>query len=473
MVMARLGRIFSFAAVMLASAAMARPAAAADPAAATVNWTGFYVGGDIGALFTDAHYIQPATGLQEVSLGTIDGRPVYGTYGGFNYQVTPWAVIGLEGSFNWLSAAYYREVGFTFDFLHESRWVDTVAARAGLIVRPDTMVFAKIGPAWIDSQGISGIPGSPFQQTLTGIQGGVGIESLVTPNIALRAEASYTYATQELDLPLNASTYRLAFMTMQIGAAYKFDAPAGWGVPASLQSRPTSLFDPFFVDPFAPLAVFNAAPMVLKGPPGKTAPADPPDPRWTGFEFGGFVSANGNQVTYNDTLISPLGPFTDFTVGGGWFVGANYRIQRFVLGVEVDGNYENANFQTAAGSGGVVNFYHFANISRVLAVTGRAGWLMTPETLLYVKAGPADMIMTPDTKYWNAIAPQTATLPTTFAGYVAGFGAETFLLPRFSVRFEALYTHTDRTLVLQGGVPNEFLLQPSIISAMLGVAFHL
>jgi hypothetical protein len=450
---------------------MAPPATAADPAAMmTVNWTGFYAGGDIGALFTDAHYTQPGSGLQEISLGTIDGRPAYGTYFGFNYQVTPWAVLGLEGSLTWLSAAYYRELGFNFDFLHESHWIDSVTMRGGLMVRPDTMVFAKIGPAWINTDGISGIPGAPFQQTLTGVQGGVGIESLVTPNVALRAEATYTYATQSLDLPLNASTYRLAFMTMQVGAAYKFDAPAGWGVPATWQKRPVSLLDPLFTDPFAPIGVLRDPPLVAKGP--RAIDPDPQAPRWTGIEVGGFLSANGNQVKYNDTLISPLGPFTDFTAGGGWFAGANFRIHSFVLGAEVSGNYENANFQTAAGSGGLANFYHFANISRVLAVTGRAGWLMTPSTLLYVKAGPANMIMTTDRAYWNSIAPN-ATGPLTYAGYIAGFGAETYLLPRFSVRVEALYTHTDRTVVLQGGVPNEFMLQPSIISAMFGAAFHL
>ncbi len=191
-----------------------------------------------------------------------------------------------------------------------------------------------------------------------------------------------------------------------------------------------------------------------------------------GLEAGGFGSANGNQVRYLDTVGGELGPFSTFSVGGGWFAGANLQLQRVVIGVEASGNYESANFSTAAGSGGITNFFHFANINRELDVAGRVGWLTTPDTLLYIKAGPANMTLIPDTNYFNAIAPNVVRT-TTFAGYVAGIGAETFLLPNFSVRAEAVYTHTDTQLVFNGLVPNEFSLQPSIFSATLGAAWHL
>jgi outer membrane immunogenic protein len=244
---------------------------------------------------------------------------------------------------------------------------------------------------------------------------------------------------------------------MQLGASYKFDAPGGWGVPGTLSAAPALL----------------KSPLLTKAPPQPTSAA--PAPKWTGFEVGGFASVNGNQIRYLDTLAfasnGELGPYTNLRAGGGWFAGGNLKLDRFVIGAEVSENYENANFQTAAGSGGVVNYYHFANISRVLAATGRAGVLVTPDTLVYAKAGPANLKMSPELVYFNAIAPNTTT-STVYPGYVAGGGIETFLLPNFSVRAEALYAHTDHKIVFNGVVPNEISLQPSVVSAQVGAALH-
>jgi outer membrane immunogenic protein len=457
--MGRRGRLLSFAAAGIAVAAIAQPASAADlsipflplkaPAPpSVVNWTGFYIGGDIGGLFTDAHLTRPLSGLQEVSLGTIDGRPVYGLYGGFNYQVAPWVVLGIETNFNWLSAAYYRELGFQFDFLQQSRWVDSVTGRLGMLVRPDSMVYVKAGPAWVNVTGVQGF-GMNFTQTKSAVQGGVGIEALVTQNVALRGEFTYTYVNQ-VSLNQGFDLYRPILMTMQLGAAYKFDAPANWGVPARVDGT-------------------LAAPLVFKG---QETPAPAPAPRWTGIEGGGFISANGNQVRFLDTIGGELGPFTDFKVGGGWFVGANYQIWRVVVGVEGGANYENANFNTATGTGGITNFFHFGKINDVIDIAGRLGVLANPDTLIYGKFGPANINFTTDNNFWNAISPNvtgTQNLP----GYVAGGGVETYLLPYFSVRAEALYVHTDRRIVLNGVVPNEFSLQPSVISAIFGAALHL
>jgi outer membrane immunogenic protein len=452
------GRLPRLAGIGALAAFLAGPALAADlpipnvvPPPQTINWTGFYLGGDIGGVFTDATFKRPGIGLQETTVGTIDPRPAFGTYFGFNYQFAPWAVAGIEGDLNHLSTAYYRELGFQFDFLQRTRWVDSVTGRLGLTWRPDTMIYIKGGPAWVNVAGVQGF-GTPFWRTLSGVQAGVGIETLVTPNIAVRTEATYTRASV---LSLNAGTdlYRPAFLMMQIGASYKFDAPSGWGVPATAAAAPALLKNP----------------ILTKAPP-KAIAADPP-PKWTGFEVGGFVSANGNQIRYRDTVAGELGPYADLRAGAGWFFGGNFQFDRFVIGAEVSENFEHANFQTAAGNGGIVNYYHFAGINRVLAATARAGVLVAPDTLVYAKAGPANLRMTPDPVYFNAIAPNTA-VPTIFPGYVAGGGIETYLLPYFSVRAEALYTHSNHKVVLNGVVPNEISLQPSVVSAQLGAALH-
>ncbi len=188
--MNRWRRLFSFT-TALAVAATAQAAHAGDINAASTspaafNWTGFYLGGDVGALFTDAHFSQPLppglppafglVGLGDISIGTIDRRPAWGTYFGYNYQPVSWAVVGIDANLNWLSGAFYRELGFQFDFLQQARYLNSVTARGGLVIRPDTMVYAKVGPAVAQMTGIQGLPPAAFQRDLWGIQGGVGIE---------------------------------------------------------------------------------------------------------------------------------------------------------------------------------------------------------------------------------------------------------------------------------------------------------
>ena len=444
---------------LAAAAGFATSASAADlpltrspaPQVATVlNWTGLYLGGGIGGVFNSSDYTRPGSGLSDITIGSIDARPAFDAYAGFNYQVAPWAVIGIEGSRTWFDTATYRELGPDLDFLQETRHITAVTGRAGFVFRPDTMVYGKVGPAWIETEGFQGFGGT-FRQTLSGVQGGLGIESLIAPNLMLRGEVSYTYATQQLSLNQGFDVYRPSLLMFDLGLAYKFDAPAGWGAPGAVAVAPAS------------------SGMSYKAPP---YPDEMAGPRWTGFEVGGFVSANGNQVALSDTLIGETGPYTSVNVGGGWFAGANYQFQRLVIGVEASGNYEGATVQTATGSGGLaMNFYNFARIDQALAITARIGWLVTPSTLLYAKGGPSDLRLTPNSLYFNSIAPNT-TFPTMLGGYQAGLGAETFVTDRISLRAEGVYTYTPDTIILNGLVPNEFKLKPYLLSGTVGAALH-
>jgi outer membrane immunogenic protein len=463
--MRRLGRLLGSATIGFALAASAQPSFADgmipsftfSPPPPFVNWTGFYLGGQIGGVFTEARYTRPNSGLQETTIGTIDPKPAYGIYGGFNYQALPWLVLGVEGNLNWLKTAKYIELGAQFDFLQEARWVDSVTGRVGVLARPDTMLYAKAGPAWVNLAGVEGF-GTNFQRTKTGVQGGFGIETLVTQNVAVRGEVTYTYVDQ-LSLNTGFDLYRPVLLMADLGLTYKFDAPFGWGVT-------TARYDA------APVA---SAPLVFKGP---APPPVDPWPRWTGFEAGGFVSANGNQVAFLDAIggfgFTPAqqGPYADFRIGGGFFVGANLQLYSIVIGIEGSENFERARFNTAAGTGGVTNFSLFGRTNDVKFVTGRVGFLVTPDTLFYVKGGPAVIDFTTEQNFWNAIAPN-ATGNRALPGYVAGFGVETYVLPHVSVRAEALYAHTDTQVVLNGVVPNEFSLQPSVLSATFGAALHL
>jgi outer membrane immunogenic protein len=499
MVIDRLGRTFGFAVAALTVAGIAQTAFAGDPVAAnppsllspiaTTNWTGLYAGGDVGTLFTGARFNQPGPppGVADTALGLNDPRPTYGAYAGFNYQVTPWVVVGIEADYTKFSAANYLLLGsvpLTSDILESASHVQSLTGRIGFVLWPDTLVYGRAGPARMKVQYFDGFNVFPTPTTLPAVQTGVGIESLVTPNIAVRAEASYTYADRDLSVNSNTAIYRPSFLQFQLGLAYKFDAPAGWGDPGT---RPTwmlpslPLWNLWGSDPAtaaAPPAMATKAPraMATKAPPRAQAAADPNSPpNWTGFEAGGFISGNGNELNYINAApgMGNFGPFTDFVIGGGWFVGANYQYQRIVVGAEFSGNYESANFNDPAGSGGVPDIHHIANIDRVLALTGRLGVLATPATLFYLKWGPAWMKMTPDFNYWNGFAPNT-TAPTTFSGWQEGIGAETYIMRNLSVRAEAVYTRTGRQLSFAGPLgTDQFTIRPSILSALIGLALHI
>ncbi len=438
-------KIVAAAAVMLGGISLAFAAdptpqtSPAAPSSPIVNWTGFYFGAGIAQDFASSFLSRPSfTSYSGTSIGSIDPKRAFAAYVGFNYQATPWAVFGVEAGDTWLGGAYYRELGPSVDFLERSDYVAAIAGRAGILLRPDTLVYGKIGPAWINVNGVPSFSGT-FNQSLVGVQGGVGIETLVTPNIALRAEASYTDAIETLTESSGTYHYTPSILLLQIGAEYKFDAPAGWGVQAS-----------------SPPAAATGAPV------------------WTGFEVGGFVSVNGNQMTYFDTNLGELGPFARLALGGGGFLGANYQFaQRFVIGAEVSGNYDHADFFNAEGSSGYYGtIYRFGSVDDVLAVTARAGWLASPSTLFYVKGGPAWVGTTTDFAYWNNFAPN-ATGNRTLPGYQVGLGAETFVTSNVSVRVEALYTGVDGKIVLNGTInPNELTLRPSIMAAATGVALH-
>jgi outer membrane immunogenic protein len=435
----------------LAADLVTPPSRSVPPPAAPVNWSGFYVGAELGFDFATAKYVRPQSAQSGIWIGSANRGLVGGVYAGFNYQVLPWLVIGVEGDLS-SSRAGYRELGADIDFLQDSKYLAAFAGRIGIVIMPATMVYAKAGPSWIDMQGVQGF-GDAFQKTLRGGLVAVGIETLVTPNFALRLEASDTFATETLLLNQGFDQYRPTIIQVMFGAAYKFDMP-GVGVPASTGAT---------------------GPLFFKAPPAAASV------RWTGVEVGAFGSVNGDQMLYSGPFTGEnnvLGPFANLAIGGGGFVGLNVQVYpNLVAGAEVSANFQKADFNEANGVGLAPRMVHFASIGEVYALSLRFGWLATPSTLFYVKGGPAWIRVTPDSNYWNAIAPQpnTATQAVTLDGYQYGGGAETFVTPNLSVRVEGIYTASTITpgqLTFQGTQPTPFKLKPSLLSGTLGAAFH-
>ena len=434
------GIALSVGAAALLAAVCAKSALAADlpPVASQINWNGFYVGADAGAGFLESRYKRPFSNLGNISTGTIKPQPTYGLLAGFNYMVAPRFLVGLEGRMTFFDGARFNELNANLDFLLSTRHIDALLARAGYLVSPDTMVYGSLGPARIEVRGYKNFAGT-FDTYLNGIQAAVGIETYVSHNIAIRAEAANIQSLDTLALNTGNDLYRPSFLQVALGATYKFDAPAGWGA--------TPILEPAFVKDAATT--------------------------WTGFEVGGFASLNGNAPRYADTVLGTQGSYSDLVIGGGGFVGFNYQVQpAIVVGVEASGDLQKAGFSTAAAQG-VPPYYLFAVSNGFYAVTARAGWLANPGTLLYLKAGPSWIQFKTLANYWDAIVTKDQkTGSHYFKGYEVGIGVETFVTSNVSVRVEGDYVHSSDFVIQQGGMTNEFRLQPAILTGSVGAALH-
>jgi outer membrane immunogenic protein len=166
----------SFLVLAAASPAIAAPRAPVMPVVPTYNWTGWYVGGNIGYSWgnADSNYNEPAfaccgvTGLP-TSFSTsqkLDGV-IGGAQVGYNWQANATWVLGLEadiqGSGERGSTSYSNPYSFaisdcdglcighgTLSQTQQAKilWFGTVRGRAGVLVNPTTLLYATGGLAY-------------------------------------------------------------------------------------------------------------------------------------------------------------------------------------------------------------------------------------------------------------------------------------------------------------------------------------
>jgi outer membrane immunogenic protein len=125
------------------------PAAYAPPVLPIYNWTGFYIGGNLGAAWTSGN-VSDSNGnsWSNSQQATFTG----GGQVGFNYQIN-WFVAGLEADFDWLannknsSNAIDTNIG-AIQFSANNRWMTTLAARVG-VAADNWLFYAKGGGGWV------------------------------------------------------------------------------------------------------------------------------------------------------------------------------------------------------------------------------------------------------------------------------------------------------------------------------------
>ncbi len=145
----------------------AKAAAAVMPASDAPNWTGFYVGGHVGATWlsdsdmsiSDPNLPVPAV-LRTVRLsGGSAAHVLGGIQGGYNWQFSPRWVAGIEADFSGSAlnnsdstANLLSNGGLTFpdsalNMSEEVKWLATLRPKVGFLVLPDTLLYATGGLA--------------------------------------------------------------------------------------------------------------------------------------------------------------------------------------------------------------------------------------------------------------------------------------------------------------------------------------
>jgi outer membrane immunogenic protein len=447
------------------------PVKAPMPPALEASWAGFYLGAGVGfrASKTDVNVTSATdTTLPPVlrnmfvaadcfaGLPCVTGNPFNGTafrvspYLGYNWQIGPRWVAGLEGDFGFADqttsaghtypAAPFLGGSNTNSFAVKTTWDASIRGRVGYLVNPALLLYGTGGASWLHLEttsncstslaadgacapgGFPGLAPASITQSNTrlGYTVGAGAETMLWPNWIARAEyrfadygrfASTDVRTSALGVQTVSYDTKIQTHTATFGLAYKFgDA-----------TRPAG-----------PLSAFAAVPPVMS---------------WTGFYAGAAAGLRANHTTstLDKAIVTPTGlaPFNALN-GCGCFLdsamdGSSARVSpyvgylwqfnpKWVAGLEGDFGFanqrttQNGNFLpgTAFGDNGAsLNNSYSIQTKWDASIRARVGYLVTPTFLTYLTGGAAWMSVE-ETSRCSTAAQFLATAPGFSASEIGG-----------------------------------------------------
>lgn len=238
------------------------------------NWSGFYIGGNLGGGFADGHYTLSPDGCFLTGLcgGAITNNPlrtftvnnsntffIGGAQAGYNWQAGKW-VFGLEGDINYNgwnqnSNNIYTLVAplagtFTSAVNTKLNWFGTVRGRVGVAVSPALMIFGTGGLAYGQvssstlgafSIGVADTYAGTASSTRAGWTVGGGGEWFFAPNWSAKAEYLYVdlgklnyadgcaspaaFCTGFVPAPAYATSVQFREHVARVGINYHFNGP--------------------------------------------------------------------------------------------------------------------------------------------------------------------------------------------------------------------------------------------------------
>jgi len=236
---------------------------APPPPSPVMSWTGFYIGGDVGGTwFKDQAAWNPlpigpapAFGANPITATEQGSSVIGGAHIGYNYQVAPAGVVGIEGDWMWSGAKASFTQPWTFfgtatvvpgsstTMGTQLEWLASIRGRVGYLVAPTVLLYGTGGVAFADfkytasnTNGVGGAGNYNAPVSLTNTQpgwvAGGGLEWMVTNNWSVRGEYLFYQFNRGLNViatsvnfPAFPSNYvwgRTNINVVRAGVSYKF-----------------------------------------------------------------------------------------------------------------------------------------------------------------------------------------------------------------------------------------------------------
>jgi len=204
----------AFAADLPQSPAPAPAYEAAPAGQQSIDWTGIYVGGQLGWAFSnfDNSFGSASNGLNTNGVGG-------GVYAGYNFQVTPNMVVGLETDFSLTDIEKSGTVG-GLTLKSSSDWNANFRGRVGYAF-DRYMIYGTGGLALAELEAAAN--GVKDSKTAIGWTLGAGAEAAITNNVVARFDYAYQdFGSEKFNL--GGSSVKSDFNNHQVraGVAYKF-----------------------------------------------------------------------------------------------------------------------------------------------------------------------------------------------------------------------------------------------------------
>jgi len=241
--------------VALSVGAMTQAAAAADlavrsppykapPPVAIFNWTGCYVGGNVGGLWSNREWDDGGIFAGDPFAGQSFGNQsvsswIGGAQIGCNYQFAGGWVVGVQGDYDWTSATS-SSVNSLVPFFTNQTHIKSLASATGRIgyAWDRFLGYVKGGGAWetADYNGLvtsTGVVLSTTSATLGGWTVGIGGEYAFTEWLTGFAEYDYyNFGNQSVTLVNAATGFQVPINVKASDNVFKVGLNLRWGPPA-------------------------------------------------------------------------------------------------------------------------------------------------------------------------------------------------------------------------------------------------
>lgn len=191
--------------VLLASSALVSFALASQAVAAPYEWSGFYIGANVGGTWGDVDLtgVSESNGFTNIAAGEQYNFSPDGVFGGlqlgYNFQFAGGWLLGLEVEGRGMD---FDEVTLvpsaSTDVLHvEQEWGATAAARLGFVLSTGSLLYVKGGYAagniktlYVDTI-TPGTGTASSDETHSGWVVGAGFEHMIGENVSFGVEYNY------------------------------------------------------------------------------------------------------------------------------------------------------------------------------------------------------------------------------------------------------------------------------------------